>query len=279
MRVSIGIPVYNGESFLDKAINSVLFQSFKDFELILLNDGSTDSTLKIMQHYEKVDNRIRVINDGQKKGIVFRLNQLVEESKGEFYARMDADDIMFPERIKIQQEILLKNPEIDVVHSSAISINSKNEILGIKENKDYYNNPTKIIHPSVMGRKNFFLKNRYKEGYCQMEDLELWERTISKYNFKYIDDPLLFYREDSTKISLKHKKMFKGLKFFCKSYEIHGFRKFKILVLSKIKFYIFFLMESVFLEKLILNFRYKKLNEKYQSTYNQKLKEIINGRI
>ena len=95
MLVTIAIPVYNGESYLRDAIQSVVNQTFQDWELYLINDGSTDNSLAIMQEYALNDIRIKVIDDGQNKGLVTRLNQSIETAIGKYYARMDADDIMF----------------------------------------------------------------------------------------------------------------------------------------------------------------------------------------
>jgi len=277
MKVSIGIPVYNGEAFLDKAIGSVLNQSYENFELILLNDGSTDTTLKIMQYYEKKDNRIKVVSDGLNKGIVQRLNEFVKMASGEYIVRMDADDIMFPERIKVQLERFLSNPKVDLVHSAAISINKSNEIIGIKQNNNLVKNPIGIIHPSVMALKSFFLENPYEEGFPQMEDRELWFRTHKKYEFSYIKDPLLFYREDGGKISIKHRKMLKGIKNFCRKYEIGIFNKFKLILMNRIKFFVYNILEKLEMEKLIYNTRFKELNELEKTKYKVILQKATDG--
>ncbi|MCW1511070.1 glycosyltransferase family 2 protein, partial [Acinetobacter baumannii] len=97
--ISIGIPFYNAENFLANAIQSVINQSFKDWELILVDDGSTDKSLDIAREFEKKDNRIKVISDGLNLKLPARLNQIITISKYDFIARMDADDIMHPDRL------------------------------------------------------------------------------------------------------------------------------------------------------------------------------------
>ena len=116
--VSIVIPVYNGEVYLRDAIQSVVNQTFQNWKLYLINDGSTDGSLVIMEEYALRDARIKVIDDGQNKGLVTRLNQSVEIAVGKYYARMDADDIMYITRIEEQVTFLESHPDVDVLGTS-----------------------------------------------------------------------------------------------------------------------------------------------------------------
>ena len=106
MKISVGIAFYNAELFLENAISSVLNQSFKDFELILMNDGSTDCSLEIAQKF--TDPRIKLFSDGKNLGLAQRLNMLVELARGDYFARMDADDIMHHQIFTKQYQIRLK---------------------------------------------------------------------------------------------------------------------------------------------------------------------------
>lgn len=199
--VSIGIPFYNSEQYLDFAIRSVFNQTYANWELFLLDDGSTDESLIIAKRY-KNDSRVSVISDGENKGLPFRLNQLSDFANGKYYARMDADDIMFPERIEIQLKCLESNSEIDVLGSSAISIDHLNNIVGrrsssnkkICKRKEIINNGC-FLHPSVMGKSRWFEKNKYNVKYLRAQDLELWVRTVENSSFHVCEQPLLFYRE------------------------------------------------------------------------------------
>lgn len=273
--ISIGIPVYNGEKYLSFAIKSILTQTYKNFELILLNDGSTDNSLEIMNSFARNDDRIIIINDGQNLGLIERLNQLIILAKGIYFARMDADDIMFPDRIEKQLYELLNDKSIDLVHSAAISIDASNKILGIKINSNPQKHPTKIIHPTVMGKKIFFEENPYKKGYYQMEDYELWHRTYKKNKFKYINKPMLFYRENSDKISVKHKKMIEGEKKFAEDYSLSLYEKNAYILNSKLKYFIYKLFEHFKLEKFLIMNRFKVLDKESKLKYSDILKNII----
>ena len=130
--LSVGIPFYNAEQYLDFAIQSVLAQSYENWELILLDDGSTDDSLRIANKFTKIDKRIRVISDGENKKLPYRLNQLITESKGDFFARMDADDLMHPNRLEKQLRFLENNTKYDLVSSGLISIDNANKVQGYR---------------------------------------------------------------------------------------------------------------------------------------------------
>lgn len=192
--VTIAIPFYNASKFLKKAISSVLNQKFQDFELILIDDGSTDDSLKIAKSFN--DNRIRIISDGKNKGLIYRLNQSIELAKGMYYARMDADDIMHPMRLKKQLEYLTKNPSIDVLGTSYYSIDTNDHIRGcILLNEKCTKNNINILHPSVIALTSWFKKNPYSSQYIRIEDTELWMRTISFSTIYNLPEPLMFYRD------------------------------------------------------------------------------------
>ena len=115
--VTIAIPAYNCQEYIDYAVQSVINQTYKNWELLLLDDGSTDGTLQKLKAYE-TDDRIRIISDGQNRGLIYRLNQSINLAHGRYYARMDADDIMLIHRVQSQIDFLEKNPSIDVVGSN-----------------------------------------------------------------------------------------------------------------------------------------------------------------
>lgn len=195
MIVTIAIPVFNGGEYIRDAIQSVLNQTFKDFELLIINDGSTDNSMEIAQLYN--DKRIKIINDGKNRGLVYRLNQSVELAKGKYYARMDADDIMHPDRIQRQIDYLTVNPEIDVVGTAIYSIDAHNVIKGAYEACEHFKNMEipGFVHPSVMGKTSWFRQNMYDARYLRAEDLELWLRTRGQSKFANINEQLMYYRE------------------------------------------------------------------------------------
>ncbi len=190
--VTIAIPIYNAEDYLRFAIQSVINQTYNNWELLLMEDGSTDSSLDICKEFELSDNRIKVVSDGSNRGLIFRLNQSVDLANGLFYARMDADDIMYITRIESQVQYLLCNSRVDVLGTSIMTINSKNSIIGSGYE---HGEVTDFTHPTVMGKIEWFRAHRYESWALRAEDTELWQRTVSNSNFYAIEKPLLFYRE------------------------------------------------------------------------------------
>lgn len=196
--VTIGIPMYNAEKFIRQAIVSILDQTYVNFELIITDDGSSDRSFEIATSFQ--DPRIIVLKDGKNKGISHRLNQQIDLAKGKYFVRMDADDIMFPDRIEKQVNFLEQNPEVDVVGSSAVIIGDENEIIGIREplipeDDDYILKANIFIHPSVCGKLSWFKKYRYDSKIDGAEDYDLWIRGWKDSTFKNILEPLLFYRD------------------------------------------------------------------------------------
>lgn len=200
--ISVGIPFYNAEKYLAFAIQSVIAQSYENWELILIDDGSSDNSLEIAQDFALKDARIRVICDGKNRKLPYRLNQLILESKGDFIARMDADDIMHPDRLKTQLNFLLKNDYVDLVSAGLVSIDDRNKVCGFRgvnslttQLSSRFKFP--IVHPTVMARKEWYVRNLYSLNYPRAEDFELWCRAYKNNDLKIaiLPDLLLFYRE------------------------------------------------------------------------------------
>lgn len=190
--VTIAIPIYNAEKFLRYSIQSVLNQTYNEWILYLINDGSTDDSLSIMQEFAEKDSRIIVVNDGFNRGLIARLNQSIDLCISKYYARMDADDIMCITRIEEQVKFLEEHPEVDVCGTSIMTIDSDNNIIGsgLSEGK-----VSGFVHPTVMGKTSWFKANPYIYWALRAEDFELWSRTAKYSNFYAIGKPLLFYRE------------------------------------------------------------------------------------
>ncbi len=204
--VTIGVPCYNVEKFIAFSIISVLRQTYQNFELIITDDGSTDGTLDVIRQFK--DDRIILIADGENHGISYRLNQQINMARGEYFIRMDGDDIMYQDRVEKQVKFLEENPEIDVVGAAAVIINEKNEITGLRSSsnipkfpEDVVNNTT-FIHPTVAGKLSFFKKHLYDEGLCGVEDKDLWCRGIVEGKYSKLREPLMYYR-DFNNVKLK----------------------------------------------------------------------------
>lgn len=214
--ISIGIPFYNAEAYLEDAIKSVLAQTFQDWELILVDDGSSDGSLNIAKKYEQLDSRVRVISDGLNKKLPTRLNEIIKEAKFDFIARMDADDLMDVERLEKQYAFLSANPEYDLVTTGMYSIDQSNEVLGkrLPENRIMQANEilgglTNLLHASMLAKKEWCLRNPYREDNALAEDYELWLSAAIKNDLKYnvLQEPLYYYREVE---NVKKEKMIKG---------------------------------------------------------------------
>ncbi|GIN92570.1 hypothetical protein J6TS1_32660 [Siminovitchia terrae] len=236
--VTIGIPFYNNEETLKYAIQSVINQTYVDWHLYLINDGSTDRSLEIARQFES--SKIKIIDDGENKGLISRLNQLIDISESEYFVRMDADDIMVPERIERQISLLEARPEIDLAGASAYIINNNNSVTGIRIASIRGGGPSGIlknglfIHPTVTGRTRWFKKYKYKEGFYRAEDLELWCRSSETSNFAIIKEPLLFYRDSSLMNLAKYKESSKTVRKIIKLYANSS--KQKVILLFKENF-------------------------------------------
>ena len=264
MYISIGIPFFNAEKYLEDAIKSVLAQTFKNWELILVDDGSTDRSLEIAQSF--VDPRIRIISDGYNRRLPYRLNQIINEAKYDLIARMDADDLMAVDRLEKQVKVLNENPEIDLVVTSLYSIGNKNEILGKRifsnhqmQPKEILQGLTNLLHPSLLARKAWCQRNLYQIDNCLAEDYELWLSAAIKNDFNYlvIQEPLYFYREVE---NIKKEKMILGY-----NTQIELIKKYYNNIISDLD-----------KNKIVLKFEIKKMIVKILSFLN--LMQILNQR-
>ena len=183
--ISVIMSAYNSERYITQAIESILNQTFKDFEFIIINDASTDKTLNIIKKYAKKDKRIKIINKKTNSGAADSRNKGLKISKGEYIAIMDADDISLPERFKIQYNYLEDNPKIFLVGGSYELIDSKgnklNEVitsLNPQEVAELLPKKNIIHNPTVMLR-NIGVP-RYRIKFEQGEDYDLWLRFLTE---------------------------------------------------------------------------------------------------
>ena len=199
--VSIGLPFHNNQGTLADAIRSVYAQSFNNWELILFDDGSKDDSLNIAQSVE--DKRVKVVHREQNIGLGNSLNEIAKIASSRYLFRMDADDLMHPERIVKQLSCLINSPEVDLVGSIAYTINRQNNPTGIRGNPINRVSLESIlehglmVHPTVCGRTDWFRRNPYDESLTKAQDLELWCRTFRLSKFKVLPEALLFYREEA----------------------------------------------------------------------------------
>ena len=203
--ITIGIPFYNAEKYLELSILSVINQSHSRWELLLIDDGSTDNSLAVAKKYESLDKRIKVFSDGKNKKLASRLNQIINLAKYDYIARMDADDLIHPDRLKIQIDFLRNNLNFDLVSSGVVSIDNKNKVYGyrnVDEIKIGFNKLSRsypeIVHASILAKKSWYVRNNYDTTYSRGQDYELWCRTSSQDDLKLavLPDLLYYYREE-----------------------------------------------------------------------------------
>ena len=199
--VTIALPFFNASATLYAAIASILAQRWTDWELLLLDDGSTDGSLSLAAGVN--DRRIRLYSDGTNRGLSYRLNQSAVLASGKYLARMDADDLMHPDRLSRQLAYLESHREVDVVGTSAYVLDRSGNLIGRRDGPVDIRPAAVLarglfIHPTVMGRVNWFRRNRYDERYVRAEDHDLWCRTCRWSCFAHLSEMLYFYRESGS---------------------------------------------------------------------------------
>lgn len=207
--VTVLMPAYNAGKYLREAIESTLTQSFRDFEFLIIDDGSTDDTLSIIQSYK--DARIRVISRPN-KGLIDTLNEGLEAARAPLIARHDADDVMLPDRLQTQVRFLLANPEYAVVGSDVSYIDKDGVFVArqaapdghsdeeIKRNR-FYKCP--FLHPSVLFRKDAIIAaGRYPKGALQFEDWLLWIRVMEAHKVCNLAEVLVQMRINPESVTI-----------------------------------------------------------------------------
>lgn len=207
-RISVVMPVWNGEQFLRAAIESILTQTFRDFEFLIIDDGSTDETPQILTEYQARDPRIRVIRL-EHVGIVKALNRGVSEARAEWVARMDSDDISHPTRLEKQWRAIEKNHRAVICHCHRVIIGAPEWVTpaghfirtkALLALRLCFQCP--IVHPTVIFHKATFLECvGYDESEEYAEDYGLWGRLLMKGEVAGIAEPLLDFRVHQASIS------------------------------------------------------------------------------
>lgn len=209
-KVTVMMPVYNGARYLHEAIISILEQSFTDFELLIIDDGSTDNSVEIVNSFS--DPRIRQVYNDQNIGVSRTLNKGIDLARGEFIARMDADDISLPRRLEIQVNKFLISPDATVVATWVTLINAAGGDIGVwgcdrsaSTCAEIYRMLPRLnclAHPSVMMRKEILARYRYRDTNVHAQDYDLWLRLAAdNFRIEKIKDSLLKYRVHSDSIS------------------------------------------------------------------------------
>ena len=198
-RVTIAMPVYNTRHTIGAAIQSIRMQTFENWELLIFDDGSSDGTVEVAKTFH--DPRIVIWKDQQRRGIAARLNEAIEKARGTYFARMDGDDIAYPERLALQIEILDNQPDLDLVAGSVVKFDEQGRIRGVIRVPSTHEqicahawSGFHMPHPSWMGRTEWFRCHKYNLDMPPIEDQELLLRAMIGSRYAGITDILLGYR-------------------------------------------------------------------------------------
>ncbi len=206
--VSIALPSFNAEKTVGDAIASIMLQTYQNWELLFIDDGSSDQTVAVARSFK--DPRIKIYADGANKGLPARLNEAIDKSAGKYFARMDNDDICFPDRLLRQVEYLEAHGDVDLLATRALTFVTPGQVVGLfpfrETHEEICSHPWRgfyLPHPTWMGRLEWFKKYRYRTpGVRNAEDQELLLRSYPASRFACLPEILFAYRL-RVKLSLK----------------------------------------------------------------------------
>jgi glycosyltransferase involved in cell wall biosynthesis len=253
MKATVIMSCFNSSQFLAKSIDSVLLQSFKQFEFLIIDDYSTDDTYEILNNYSKKDERIKVYKNKVNLGLTANLNFLIKEASGEYIVRIDADDVCKKDRFYKQIEYLDNNPTIGLVGSSCNVIDEHSNVIGNRTNPCNHSdiirnliifNP--INHPTVVIRTEIALFHLYDTSYRTSQDWDLWIRLYkNKIKFYNLPEKLIDYRVSSDYLAKKsYRYRFNELKI--KLNHFFSFNIFKSLIGVLLTIFLIFLPNKLF---------------------------------
>ena len=211
--VTVLMSVYNSSAFLHEAIHSTLRQTHRDFEFLIVDDGSADDSLAICRSYAQQDGRIRILSH-KNWGAPASLNHAASEARGDWLFRMDPDDVMLPNRLERQLQFIRRNPDLAVASSQVQFINERGQVLGVSRNRlttraamsAAHAGPHLITlhHPAVAMRRHVFLAvGGYRAAFWPADDLDLWNRIAERGHHLLVqDEPLVQYRLHGSSISM-----------------------------------------------------------------------------
>lgn len=221
--VTVAMSIHNAASTLTVALQSISRQTFSDWEMILVDDGSTDQTDRILNKVR--DSRIHLVHkEGGRQGLAARLNQCIELARGKYVARMDADDVAYPERLERQVQYLETHPDVDLLGHGAILFKGDGQVVGVyptaSEHTQICRRPWwgfPLAHPTWMGRRAWFARHRYNNNLTKGQDQELLLRSYRTSRFAALSDVLLGYRTEQ----VSARKTARGRYDYCKTLVSH----------------------------------------------------------
>ena len=212
-KVSVVMAVYNEQPYLEKAVQSVLDQTFGDFEFIIVNDGSTDGSKEVLEWFKGVDDRIQLVHQ-ENRGRPASLNRAIEVARGEYIARMDGDDISHPKRFERQVQYLDENPKVGILGTQVKKIDADGVSRwrwSLPTNPDViawrllFN--TCICHPTIMARRSIILDlDGYSEWASHADDYELWSRAVLETRIANLQGRFLKFRRHEDAVTVKKRE-------------------------------------------------------------------------
>lgn len=232
-RISVIMSVYNGSKYLNESVESILKQTFVDFEFLIIDDCSLDDSLETLKLFASKDSRIKLYTNTENLGLTKNLNKLIKVAEGEFIARMDADDISENNRFQRQIDYFNNHADIDILGTYSSDIDENGKVFRKRTTPLVHEDIIKILpmlcpmtHPSIMFKKNSFEKiGFYNDKYLTSQDLDMYFRAVgSGLKFANIPEYLFKYRMDSEFLKRKN------LKFRLNDYKlrIEGFKHMKL---------------------------------------------------
>lgn len=210
--VTVLMPCYNAEPFLREALDSIINQSYRNLEVLCINDGSTDKTPEILEEYAAKDKRIRIVHNEENIKLISTLNKGIDIANGKYIARMDADDISMLDRIELSVAYLEENKEVDLVSVNSINISERGNKINENNHRvftpkgiffsSFFYNP--VGHPQTVSKRELLVNNRYllEDKALHTEDYEIWARSLSKGSiFHNLDQALYQFRFNSQGVS------------------------------------------------------------------------------
>lgn len=254
--ISVIMPVYNGEDYLRQSVESILGQTYCEFEFLICDDCSKDKSFAVLEAYAENDDRIKLYRNEKNMGVTRTLNKLIGLSAGQIIARMDADDISEPERLSLQLKHMKKTAS-GLVFSHAYYIDEKGSMicnmftpkeklaLKLLDTKNY------LIHPTAMIKRSVFEEfGGYNETFRHGQDWELWKRVASRANISILELPLLRYRMNPNSITSRrfHKQnnefAYEASKACLRCFDYYNFKRFLVRLSLEKKTIVLFLRLS-----------------------------------
>lgn len=202
MHVTVIMSVYNGASLVKDAIQNLMGQTYADWDLLVVDDGSTDHTFDVIQSLALQNSRLSIVRNERNMGLAYALNRAISLAHGELIARADVDDLNMPSRLEKQATFMMEHPEIDVLGSGAEMIEESGKSLGIAYRPTTHEEivmrmyrEAPFFHSAIMARKHFYEKALgYDERIRYSQDADLWFRTYKVARFHNLPEPLISYR-------------------------------------------------------------------------------------